>query len=164
MGKNRLSPEALFAGLLAAVVIWSADPPDASDKPVITSVRKEYIDRVFNSPFTFHGTVMNEEGRSVKGARVHMIFERVKGMDEGLKLSRSTLTVVTDCSGRFSIGPVEGWRITLKKIECDGYLFDPGLRSPLTFFPVTHPSMLKSPIYFRQDRRFPVVFILERLQ
>jgi hypothetical protein len=92
-----------------------------------------------------------------------MIIERVTGLNERLEFVQSPVAVVTDSNGRFSIDPVEGWRITLKEIECEGYLLDPERRPSLIFFPATYPSMLKSPIYFRQDERFPVIFKLNRL-
>jgi hypothetical protein len=100
---------------------------------------KENIDRVWNRSFTFHEKVVDEKGQPVRGARVYMVVEKTVVVDANHEFVQVEHAVVTDNSGRFTVGPVPGWRIALKEIKSDDHLFPPALQPSLFFFQLPIP-------------------------
>ncbi len=118
-----------------------------------------------NRPITFYGKVVDQTSKPVPGAVVFMEVEEEILVGEGLHAKKAVLhqcKVSTDAAGTFVIRNVVGWRIKLKDIRSPGHRFDPHKQPSTWFFPVTHPSNLKAKYYFRQNPKFPVIFLLKR--
>lgn len=117
-----------------------------------------------NQPMTFFGRVVDEKNRPLEGAVVTMSVEQ-----EEMVCRRGWVKeriyrqhqARTDATGTFVIqDTVGGWKFTLDGIESDGYRYDRSKQPASSFFPVTHPSQLKADYFFRQDPKFPVMFVL----
>ncbi|UCG11351.1 MAG: hypothetical protein JSU72_12455 [Deltaproteobacteria bacterium] len=119
--------------------------------------------QIRNKPMTFFGKVVDEGGQPVEAAIVTMTVEqeRMVGKEFLVKQTLSNKYVATtDKMGAFVIEDAVGWRITLNDIQAQGYLFDTGKQPSLSFFPIRHASNLKAEYFFRENKKFPVVFVL----
>jgi hypothetical protein len=124
---------------------------------------QRFLVEIRNKPLTFFGEVVDEHGQPIAGATVTMSVEeeRMVGNKSLIKrILHHDCMATTDELGAFVIKDVMGWRVKLEDIRANGYQFDTNKQPSLYFFPVTHPSQLKAKYFFRQNRKFPVVFVL----
>lgn len=144
-------------------------------KRLLQEERLRYLERirsaqrllnVRNGPMTFYGQVADSYGRPVPNAVLTVEVESENYVGEEFPVRQVCLReepAVSGADGKFVLDGLYGWRLRLKYIEAEGYWYLPENQPALVFYPLRHPSNLKSPYFFRQNPKLPVVFRLEQM-